>query len=167
MHETSYLQLKHYFEDIAEKSNFLGDFVGYFARELRNREQSVKGINFPCLALFNYNFGIDGEAMATSTAVRNLSFAILLNAPADDYESQYQAIDTAEKLALKVASRMRFDSNKPQHFLYNAFLKNTLEIRPIELEVSRLFGVEVNFQLKNQQSLKLNPNDWNDVEKVC
>ena len=105
--------------------------------------------------------------MATSSAVRNLSFAILLDAPADDYEKQYEAIDKAEKLALKVASRMRFDANRPEHFLYGAFVKNSIEVRPVELDISRLFGVEVSFQLKNIQSLKLDPDDWSDVDKVC
>ena len=88
MRGTSYLELKNYFNQIVEKSEFLEDFIGYFSRELRNKEQSSRGIQFPCLALFNYNFGIEGEQMATSSAVRNMSFAILLDAPADDYEKQ-------------------------------------------------------------------------------
>lgn len=167
MRGTSYLELKNYFNQIVEKSEFLEDFIGYFSRELRNKKQSSRGIQFPCLALFNYNFGIEGEQMATSSAVRNLSFAILLDAPADDYEKQYEAIDKAEKLALKVASRMRFDANRPEHFLYGAFVKNGVEVRPVELDVSRLFGVEVSFQLKNIQSLKLDADDWSDVDKVC
>jgi len=37
----------------------------------------------------------------------------------------------------------------------------------VELDISRLFGVEVSFQLKNIQSLKLDADDWNDVDKVC
>ena len=167
MKETSYLQLKQYFKNIVEQSEFLEDFVGYFSRELRNKEQSVKGLNFPCLALFEYNIGIEGEDMATSSAVRNISFAILTDAPADEYEKQYEAIDTAEKLALKVASRLRYDSHNTAHFLYKSFLKNTLEIKPIELDISRLFGVEVSFQMKNIQSLKLNADDWKDIDTTC
>ena len=61
MRGTSYLELKKYFNQIVEKSEFLEDFIGYFSRELRNKEQSSRGIQFPCQALFNYNFGIEGD----------------------------------------------------------------------------------------------------------
>ena len=88
----SYLMLKDYFQRLVEKSEFLHDFVGYFSRELHNKEESIKGIKSPFLVLFNYQIGIEGEEMATSTAVRNISIGVLKNdVPADDYEAQYQA----------------------------------------------------------------------------
>ena len=46
MRGTSYLELKKYFNQIVEKSEFLEDFIGYFSRELRNKEQSSRGIQF-------------------------------------------------------------------------------------------------------------------------
>lgn len=163
-----YLQLKNYFEELVQNSEFLGDFAGYFARELHNKEQSYNGINSPFLVLFNYSVGIEGEEMATSKGIRKLSFGVLRNdVPPDDYEAQYQAIDEMEQLALKIASRMRFDSNNTRHFLYGAFQKNTLEIRPVELEGDGIFGVEVSFALSSKQSLKLSPDDWKDIDKVC
>ena len=61
----SYLMLKDYFQRLVEKSEFLHDFVGYFSRELHNKEESIKGIKSPFLVLFNYQIGIEGEEMAT------------------------------------------------------------------------------------------------------
>lgn len=168
MHKNnSYLQLKDYFANLVEQSQFLGDFVGYFSRELHNKEQSTKGITSPCLALFGYSLGIEGEEMA-STAVRKLSFGVLYNnIPPDDYEKQYAAIDHAEALALKVVGRMRLDSHNAAHLLYNSLIKNSVEIRPVELDGVGIFGVEVSFQLKNPQRLKVDPDDWKDLDKIC
>lgn len=168
MHKSnSYLKLKNYFSNLVEQSNFLNDFVGYFSRELHNKEQSTKGINSPCLALFGYNLGIEGEEMASS-AVRKMSIGILYNnVPPDDYEKQYEAIDNAEALALKVVGRMKFDSNIPNHLLYNSIIKNSVEIRPIELEGVGIFGAEVSFHLKNIQRFKLSADDWKDLDKIC
>lgn len=168
MHKNnSYLQLKDYFANLVEQSQFLGDFVGYFSRELHNKEQSTKGITSPCLALFGYSLGIEGEEMA-STAVRKLSFGILYNnIPPDDYERQYEAIDNAEALALKVVGRLKLDSNTPEHLLYNSLAKNSVEIRPIELEGVGIFGAEVSFHLKNIQRFKLSADDWKDLDKIC
>ncbi|SDE69792.1 hypothetical protein, partial [Riemerella columbipharyngis] len=75
--------------------------------------------------------------------------------------------DNAEKLALKVVGRMRLDSNNTEHILYNSFIKNSVEIRPVELEGVGVFGVEVSLQLKNPQRLKVNPDDWKDLDRVC
>lgn len=164
----SYLMLKDYFQKLVEKSEFLHDFVGYFSRELHNKEESIKGIKSPFLVLFNYQIGIEGEEMATSTAVRNISIGVLKNdVPADDYEAQYQAIDEMENFGLKIMSRLRYDSHLQGHFLYGALIKNSIEIRPVEAGVEGYFGVEISFQLKNPQSLKLNPEDWKDIDKIC
>ncbi|MCW0492494.1 hypothetical protein [Riemerella anatipestifer] len=168
MHKSnSYLKLKKYFQNLVEQSNFLNDFSGYFSRELHNKEQSSKGLKSPCLALFGYSLGIEGEAMA-STAIRRVSFGILYNnVPPDDYEKQYERIDNAEELALRVVARIKLDSNTNGHLLYNSLIKNSVEVRPIELEGVGIFGAEVFFNLKNPQHLKVSTDDWKDLDKIC
>lgn len=164
---TSYLMMKDYFAHLVEQSKFLNDFVGYFSRELHNKQSSFRGIHYPCLALFGYNIDVEGGEIQSS-AIRNMNFGILIgNISAGNYEKQYETIDQAERLAIKTISRMRYDSNNPEHFLYGALIKNSVEIRPIELEGDGLFGVEVSFKLKNIQSFKLNKDDWKDIDKVC
>ena len=59
------------------------------------------------------------------------------------------------------------DNNNEGHFLYRTFINNSLEVTPIELDGDGLFGVEVSFKLSNIQSLKVSPDDWKDIEKVC
>jgi hypothetical protein len=84
----------------------------------------------------------------------------------DDLEAQYLAIHDAEKLAIKILSRIKYDNFQRENFLYNAFLKDSVEISPVELSGNE-FGVEVTFSLKNKQLLSVSPEDLKDVESVC
>lgn len=166
MEGNSYLQIKNYFENIADKAKFLNDFVGFFQREWANRTASVKGLASPTLALFKYELGFDGPDQNT-LAVRKIGFAIMFNdVKPDDLEGQYIAIDDAEQIALKVLSRIRYDSNTPDHPLFNSFLKDSVEINPVELSGGEV-GVDVLFNLKNKQLLKVDVGDWNDLSDIC
>lgn len=167
MKPTSYIELKKYFENLVENSNFLNSFVGYFSRELHNKQTSYDGIKAPFLCLFGYGIELEHNDYS-SQAVRNINFGILFNnIPAGNYEEQYQAIDDAERLAFRVIARVRMDNNNEEHFLYRTFINNSLEVTPIELDGDGLFGVEVSFKLSNVQSLMVSPDDWKDIEKVC
>lgn len=167
MEENGYLKMKNYFENIVTHSRFLNGFAGFFARELFNKLGSKKEpLKAPYLALFKYNIGLDGQEQNTQ-AVRKLGFSIIIhNVKPDDYEVQYEAIDQAEKFALKVLSRMFYENKKPNHFLWNSIIKESIQIVPLDIEKIG-FGVEVSFNIKNKQSMKVNPEDWDDIEIVC
>lgn len=166
MKNNSYLKIKDYFEILVSKHKYINEFVGYFSRDLHSKSASRKGIASPYLALFKYEIGLDGSEQNT-VAVRKLGFAVMFNNVApDDFNKQYEAIDTAEQLALSILARIRFDNNKKEHFLYNSLLKDSIRILPIELS-AQSFGVEVYFNLKNPQNLVVNPEDWEDIDEVC
>lgn len=166
MQTNSYLQMKNYFHFLVEKSNFLNDYVGFFSREYAEKEASHKGLNDPLLALFRYELGFDSPG-ENALAVRKIGFSIQYNdVPKDDLELQYIAINNAEDLALKVLARIRLDNYNRDHFLYNAFIQDSVQILPLELSLNN-FGVDVFFNLKNKQSMKVDVNDWKDLEKVC
>ncbi|MDR2205750.1 MAG: hypothetical protein LBE36_06320 [Flavobacteriaceae bacterium] len=164
--QNSYLKIKNYFENIVHQSNFLNEFIGFFEREWTTKKASFAGIKSPVLALFRYELGFDSPN-ENALAVRKVAFAIMLKTEKpDDFSAQYSAIDVAEKLALKVLSRINFDSNTQDHFLWNSFLKDSVVINPVELSAND-FGVEVFFNLKNKQLLKVNIEDWQDIDSVC
>lgn len=166
MKENSYIQIKDYFENLVEQSNFLNEFVAFFEREWTAKKAKVGGIKAPALALFRYELGFEGNDQNT-IAVRKIGFAIMFNKiPAGDFSAQYNAIYAAERLAIKVLSRIRNDSYNQDHFLYNSFLKETVEIKPVELSASD-FGVDVLFSIKNKQILKVDSEDWNDLDHIC
>lgn len=166
MKENSYLEVKNYFENLVMQSTFLNDFVGFFEREWSSKTSSVKGLKSPVLALFRYTLGFDGQN-DNSVAVRKIGFAIMFNKiKPGDLDAQYQAIHDAEQLSIKILARMRYESFNSDHFLYNAFLKDSVEIKPVELSAGD-FGVDVLFNLKNKQPLKVDFADWKDLEDIC
>lgn len=166
MKENSYIITKNYFENLVLQSNFINDFVGFFEREWNSKKASVKGLKSPVLALFKYTLGFDGPN-ENSLAVRKVGFAIMFNGiKSGDLDAQYLAIDHAEDLAVKILSRMKIDSSDPDHFLYNSLLKDSVEINPVELSAGD-FGVDVLFNIKNKQVLKVDPADWKDMDHLC
>lgn len=166
MQENSYNQVRTYFKELVEKSTFLNDFVGFSQREWATRTASLKSLSTPYLALFRYELGLDGPRNNT-IAVRRVGFAIMYNnIKADDLEGQYNAIHNAEMKAIKVLSRINFDNNFKEHFLYNSFIKESVEINTVELSGNE-FGVEVFFNFRNKQLIQVSPGDWLDIEQVC
>lgn len=166
MKNNSYLKIKDYFETLVSKHKHINEFVGYFSRDLHSKSARRKGIASPYLALFKYEIGFDGPEQNT-IAVRKLGFALMLNTVApDDFNKQYEAIDTAEQLALSVLARIQLDNNNRKHFLYNSLIKDSIRILPVELS-AQSFGVEVYFNLKNPQNLVVNTDDWEDIDRVC
>lgn len=166
MKTNSYLQSKNYFDELVQKHKKINEFIGFFNRELHEKQGSFDGIASPYLALFKYEAGLDGPEQNT-IAVRKVAFALMrTDVATDDFDAQYQAVDECEKLALSVLARIRYDSNNRNHFLYNSFLKESVRILPVELS-SQSYGVEVYFNLKNPQPLIVNPDEWSDIDEVC
>jgi hypothetical protein len=161
----SYLKLKDYFKDLVEKSVHVKSFVGYFQRELMQKDGGDE-LESPYLAIYGYGNTLSGPEQNT-ISVRKISFAVMYKGvPNDNIELQYQAVDNAEEIVKKFLSRIRMDSYNPEHFLYKAFIKEGTEISPVELSITS-FGSEVSLEFKNNQSLKMNPEDWNDNPATC
>lgn len=162
----SYKKVKQYFKNLQEQSNFLNDFVGFSEREWNSRKASRMGIASPVLALFRYELGLDAPEK-NAMAVRKVAFAVMLKVQKpDDFEGQTNAVDEAEALALKILARINYDSNDTTHFLYNSFIKESVQINPVELSAND-FGVEVFFHFRNFQPMKVDLADWKDITKIC
>lgn len=166
MEQNSYKKVKQYFENLQHQSNFLKSFVGFSEREWNTRKARRNGIEYPTLALFRYELGFESPE-TKALAVRKIGFAVMLAVKSpDDFEAQTNAIDEAEKLALKILARINLDSNNQEHFLWNSFLKDSVQINPVELSAND-FGVEVFFNFKNKQPLAVDMADWKDITQIC
>lgn len=163
---TDFLQVQHYLRDLVSQSNFLKSFTGIFSREYFNLQGSYEGLPSPGLAMFRYELGHESSGQNT-LAVRRIGFSIFFNNVApDDFAAQYEAIAEAERLANKVLARIRLDSSRQQHPMFNAYLPQTPQILPFELKASS-FGVDVFLSLRNPQNLSVDPADWQDIEQIC
>lgn len=165
--KNSYLQLKTYFADIAQKHKAIKDFSGYFAREVQQKMGSFSGIGSPFLTIFNYELGLDGGEMNT-IGERKLTFSVLFHNPAfDDFEAQQQAIDDAEKIALQILARIKKDHNTKGHFLYNSFEKAMTKIFPVEEPNIQVYGVDVQIHFRNKEPLLVESDVWEDGIVNC
>lgn len=166
MKENSYTQIRNYFENLVKQSNFLNDFVGFSSLEWLAKKNSVQGLQEPVLSLWKYELGFEGPENNT-IAARKVGFAIMFNTiKSDDLVSQENAKNEAEQLAIKVLSRIRHDNYQSTHLLYNSFIKESVDIVPVELSNDE-FGVEVTFSLKNKQLLQVHQEDWKDILPEC
>lgn len=162
----SYLRLKDYMQHLATQHTAIQAFAGYSNRDLLTQVASRDGIASPYLALFDYKLSLFGPEQRT-VATRKLGFAIMLNqVNTNDFQAQYTAIDQAETIALQIIARIRYDNNQKNHFLWNAFIKESVKINPVELSANS-YGVEVFIHFKNPQALSLQPDNWKDVDTVC
>jgi len=161
----SYLKMKNYFEDLASKSVHVKSFAGYFQRELVALDSGDQ-LQSPYLAVFDYQLGLSGPEQNT-ISVRKIKFAIMYkNLPEDNLAAQYLAIDNAEAIILKFLSRIKMDSYKEDHFLYQAFRKENSKITPVELSINS-FGAEVSLEFQNNQTLGVKQEDWTDTYTTC
>lgn len=165
MKEISYSQIANYFKELANNAKFINDFVGFSAAEWAVKTASVDGLISPVLAMFKYQLEFEGEQNTES--LRETGFAIMYNEIApDDFEAQNNAVNEAEANAIKILSRIKLDSADPNHFLYKSFVKNSVKITNTDLN-GNSFGVEVVFNMRNKQSLKVHREDWNDIPYEC
>lgn len=161
----SYLKMKDYFAYLVFQSTFLNSFVGYFRRELLNKDSNDE-LTEPYLAIFDYRLGLSGPPQNT-ISVRKLRFAIMFNnIPSDDFDLQYKAIDDAEEMILQVIARIKHDSEQQEHFLYNSLIKESIDISEVELDL-RSFGSECYIEFKNNKSLSFDRTKWKDIKQTC
>lgn len=162
-----YKQLKDYFHHLAEKHVMIQEHVGYFSREIIEKQSSFAGIASPFLAIYDYELGLDGGELNT-LGRRKLVFSIVFaDAPHDDFEGQQEKIDQAERIALQLLARIRWDSHQRDHFLYGAFEKDLTRIFPIEEPQAHLYGVDVEVHFKTKAPLEVNAADWEDTFLTC
>lgn len=161
----SYLKMKNYFEELAENSKDINSFSGYSNTELKTKESNDE-LEEPYLAIFDYSLGLSGPEQNT-ISVRKLSFAVVFNnVPEDDFELRYKAIDDAEDIVLQVLAMIKHHSSIKNHFLYNSFMKDSVEIDDLELN-AKSFGSVCYLELKNNTALKLQKDRWNFVPDNC
>ncbi|MFL9834987.1 hypothetical protein [Chryseobacterium terrae] len=157
--------MKDYFEDLVSKSKHVKSFAGYFQRELLTKSENDE-LPSPYLALFDYELTLSGPEQNT-ISVRKIGFAVMFkNIDEGSLSDQYKAIDDAEEIVMKFLARIKIDSKKEDHFLYNSFQKENTLCTPVELSQTS-FGAEVFLEFKNNQSLKSNPDDWEDDFLSC
>lgn len=165
----SFLDATALFKDIAEKSIHIKDYVGPSITELKDKMSSVDGIQSPFLCLFGYRGALQGNTQRTANN-KSLAFSILYSGiDSMNFYGQDEAVSSAETIGLKVISRINILSKMPDiPWLYNNFDSNSVRYDQLRGEEAEgFYGMEFFFDLKIQEPLIVDPEDWSDGGIFC
>lgn len=165
----TYNTILEYFKSLAKNHIAINSFIGYSPMELSTKMNTVKGIEYPALVLYNYEGKLDGNKQRT-IAQRTISFAVVKHVKKlDNFDEQYTAIAESEVIGLAILSRINYDSkgNKVE-WLYNNFLKESVHFNEVKLKgTDGLFGMEFSFDLKIPEPLSIVAEEWADIDSIC
>lgn len=155
-----------YFEKLV--TNLKG-IESFFRMDLTEIQSSFRSsANFPCLVLESYEGDLQDSNTSNSVNQKTFAFTIYTNPKADDYNQQNLELSLSEELGLKIIGRMRHDAAQPDHLLFRKFKVENVsyaKVGPVFNE--RLYGYRFIGVFLENQSLKINPLDWEDLPSVC
>ena len=126
------------------------------------------GISFPCMTVESPEGDAAESNVSNSVIGRAPAFTIYQKPQRGNYQQQTEMLDECERIGLKIIARMRHDARIPEHLLYNRFLASSVKwvkVGPVFSEL--LYGYRFSFEIKDNEALKVNPEDWSDIDSVC
>ncbi len=151
------LQLK----DFSENSFFrmdLDELFGAFR----------SGINFPAMSIESPEGDGSKSLPENSVIGRFFAFTIWQRPQKGNFDQQNIMLDECERIGLKIIARMRYESKKPDSILYNKFKASSVSWKQYgPLFNEKLYGYRFQGTFEGNESLKLNPDDWNDIATNC
>ena len=81
---------------------------------------------------------------------------------------QNEMLDQCERLGLKIIARMRYDARQPGHLLHNRFKVSSVKWMKVgPLFTEELYGYRFTVEIEGGESLKVQADDWADIDTVC
>ncbi len=157
-----------YFENLNAKSVYFAE-NSFFRMDLSEITGAFrKGITFPAMSVESPEGDAEGSTKNNSVLNRTGAFTIWEKPRTGNFQEQTEKIDDCEKIGLKIIARMRLDNANPASSLYGKFDAASvrwIKVGPIFNE--GLYGYRFTFTIAGSESLKVDPNDWEDIESVC
>lgn len=126
------------------------------------------GINFPAMSIESPEGDTKGSQVSASVISRTFAFTILQNPEKTNYAEQNQMLDQCERIGLKILSRLRYDNTQMNNVLHQKVDLtgfSWVKVGPIFDE--ELYGYRFTVHLTGNESLKLDPDDWKDIDSIC
>lgn len=151
--KAAFEELKAYFKDLAIRHKEVnGSFVHGDVRRFTAASRSE--LTYPCLWLETPFQTLNENVLTNSGA-----FVILWNSDSKDPEIEDQIWEKTNRIALEFIARIRKDAKTRKHYI----AAENFSMDPIDsLFVDNDFGWRVEFKLKSQQELCVEPETWND-----
>lgn len=166
--DPTHANLVDYFKNLNAQLN---DFPeeSFFRQDLEEIFGAFRsGINFPCMALESAELDAPDSTEQNTVIGRMFAFVVYMNPKRGNFDQQKEYIDKCEKIGKKILARMRYDANIPGNLLYRKFKVNTIKavkVGPVYTE--QLHGYRFVGMISGNESLKVDPADWKDIDTVC
>lgn len=155
-----------YFASLAQN---LKSLEGFFRMDLTEIQGAFRSkAKLPCLVLESHEGDFSESNVLSSVNARTFAFTIYDKHKKGDYDDQNIILNSAEETGLKIIARMKHDASLPDHFLYNRFKVEDVKyskVGPVFNE--RLYGYRFVGEIKGNEPLKVNPEDWEDSPTIC
>ena len=157
-----------YFRQLNKNLKDFGE-NSFFRIDLKEIEGAFRsGISFPAMAVESADLDGGDSAPTNSVIGRAFFFTVYMNPKKTDYDGQDAAIDLCEKIGWKIIARMRKDSFDSDHFLYDKFKVSSVSaIKVGPLFTQHLYGYRFGGIISGEESLKVDPADWDDIDSIC
>lgn len=166
MAEISHSVLVAYFQNIQINLKGLEDFFRMDLAEVKSSFRS--GADFPCLVAESHESDFGDSKPNQTVQNRFFAFTVFYNPEKGNFTEQNEMLDASEKMGLKIIARMKYDSNKPDHFLFNRFKAESVKNHKVgPLFNEQLYGYRFTGEILATQPLVINADDWEDIDSVC
>lgn len=157
-----------YFRQLNKNLRDFGE-NSFFRIDLKEIEGGFRsGITFPAMAVESPDLDGQDSDITNSVIGRAFFFTVYMDPKKNDYDDQDTAIDLCEKIGWKLIARMRKDATDPNHFLYDKFKVSTVSaIKVGPLFTQHLYGYRFGGLISGNESLKVDPADWDDIDSIC
>lgn len=157
-----------YFENINLKLKDFGE-NSFFRMDLTEIQGKIRsGINFPALAVESPDGDAEKSIDQNSVISRMFAFTVYMNPEKENYNEQNEMVDLCEIIGKKILARMRYDARIPEHLLFNKFKVSSakwIKVGPIFTE--GLYGYRFTGIIEGNEPLKVDPEDWDDINSTC
>ena len=166
--DPTHAQLVAYFKNINKQLN---DFPenSFFRQDLEEIFGAFRtGIQFPALALESAEIDTPDSTEQNTVIGRMFAFVVYMNPQHNNYDQQNEYLDQCERIAKKILARMRYDNNVKGNLLYRKFKVSTVKgvmVGPVYNE--HLYGYRFAGMISGNESLKVDPSDWKDLDSIC
>lgn len=155
-----------YFKNLANNCNAVLDFFRMDLTEIVGAFRSTA--EFPCMVMESHEADLSNSSRTQSVNTITWAFTIYTNPEAGNYDEQNNFLSLAEEIGIKILSRIKHDSTKPSHMIYNAFKAETVswsKVGPVFQE--KLYGYRFVGEFYIHQPLAINTDDWADNPTKC
>lgn len=121
------------------------------------------GVSTPALLLESHSSDLESQTkMVSNFNSRKISFMLLdFTGKASNFDKQNEVLDSLENIALDIVSYLVTQNRTNGSWLFGMFDINSVQIEKVGPIFDNMYGWNVLYSLKNNESMVFDPTKWN------